>query len=185
MKNILTISILIFASCGKMTSDGIRIYTIPEGKHYSKGIKGEEMESNTIYYRAMFKPNCKYFINSVDSMDLNKRLIGFVDCNSTVHRNSARFGDRAVNDMVEITTYVYNDQERLPEKPITFVNYDEWFYCAIGFTADEYIFSVNGIEVTETRTNKCDRGIHEFLYSYQGGNIAAQHEMTILIEMLD
>ena len=107
MKFLLFILIPIALFSCKKFEDGYRIFTIKEGKHYSKhGIESSKV--NSLKFEAIFDESAMYStIDSINQFDFNK-LYGLSD-GSGHHDNSARFGWRWLNDSIQIFTYVYND----------------------------------------------------------------------------
>jgi hypothetical protein len=122
----------------------------------------------------MFDSSC-----AVKTDDLNK-LMGFVDCNSSVHVQSARIGWRYNGNKIELWTYIYFDAKRITNR-IAEVDLNEWFDCEIGFTKQTYFFSVNGVDAFEPRSNICTSGFYFILQPYFGGNDPAPQDVNVFV----
>lgn len=112
------------------------------------------------------------------------KLMGFSDCNSLHHQNSARFAWQWFNDRLEIYAYCYVNSIRM-EEFIGTVNLNEENLYEIAMTANEYVFYLNGQRVTRIkRGDVCDKGVYYMLYPYFGGSIPAPHNVRIDVSIL-
>ena len=173
--------IALLVSCEEPLENDYRYYVIPKGKH-DGSFKMQSLQSHKLQFNAMFDQTAIYESQiPVNQHDINK-LMGFSDCNSHHHENSARFGWRWLNDSLEIHAYVYNDGERSSEY-IGIVELNETFAYEISMNRDYYVFSLEGSEpVHMERTNGCTKGLYYMLFPYFGGNETAPHDILIKIQ---
>ncbi len=105
--------------------------------------------------------------------------MGFSDCNSLHHQNSARFAWQWFNDRLEIYAYCYVNSIRM-ENFIGTVNLNEENLYEIILTDNEYVFYMNGQRITAIkRGDVCSKGVYYMLYPYFGGSIPAPHNVRI------
>jgi len=115
--------------------------------------------------------------------DINKLWgIGFV----YHHKNSARFGWRAMGKIIEIHTYCYVDGKRVSEKLIE-CQPNEWLELDLDVFKDRYQFKAKNID-GERALKNIEKGKTSFLqlftyklFPYFGGNNPAPHNMGITI----
>lgn len=173
---------VIFASCEDAMDDYFEVFTLPEGKH-SNGIKAQALQTNTLKFIAIFDESAVYQTEiSENQYDLNK-LLGFADCNSHHHQNSARFAWRWLEEKLEIYAYAYVDGVRITV-PIGNVAILEPVHYELSMTKEEYVFWVEGFETVAIRRNApCRRGMFYMLFPYFGGNEVAPQDITIRIKI--
>jgi hypothetical protein len=158
--------------------DGLTVYTIPKQAHYSVPRKIEAVTRLPLQFHVKFDSSAIY---DNDSDDINK-LYGFTDCNSTIHKNSARFGWRWHNDKLELWAYTYADGKR-DYQFISDVPINEWLSCRISCTEEFYYFEVdNSPWIVMKRGTTCETGMYLLSYPYFGGNLPAPHDITIAIK---
>ncbi|MEP1094102.1 MAG: hypothetical protein ABJG78_03280 [Cyclobacteriaceae bacterium] len=180
----LTIAATLFAltSCEREYNEPYENFTLPEGKH-DKGIKAQSLQSSTLRFEAIFDQSAIYQTQIVENQhDINK-LLGFSDCNSFHHGNSARLGWRWLDGQLEIHAYAYVNGERIIEFVGT-VALDMSNSYQIKMTDDAYIFYLEGFDPVEIkRGNHCDKGLYYMLFPYFGGDEVAPHDILIQIRI--
>lgn len=188
MKNskIFTLSLLLFAivsACEQPWEEPFKIYTMKKGKHEST-FKVTSLQSEALVFKAKFDETAKYKTQTEENQhDLNK-LMGFSDCNSLHHANSARFGWRWLNDTLEIHAYCYVNGQRTSQY-IGAVEIGQEAYYSLQVTNDQYIFNLNEEEVvTIDRGDVCNVGIYYMLWPYFGGDETAPHDVHVYIRTL-
>ena len=166
--------LLVFGGC---FDDYAVVYKMARGEHYSTPRVFQTVDGNPFNFYATFDETALY----EGSDDINK-LYGFSDCNSTVHDNSTRFGWRPNKDKISIFSYVYCNGKRTFTY-ITDVTLNKKTRYSISMGKD-YVFTVNGVSVTENRCNNCNTGVYSLLQPYFGGNSPAPHDIYIKITQL-
>lgn len=182
---VVSASVAIFVLFGcEPAVDPSRQFLIRKGDHYSSPKMVESMESNVLLFDAKFNETAVYSLgdNSVQS-DVNK-LMGFCDCNSQVHENSARFGWRWFNGQLEIRAYCYVNSVRV-DQLIGVVDLNVYNRFRLERTENAYVFTLNGQEpVSIQRGNTCNTGVYMKLWPYFGGHLAAPQDVVINIKTL-
>ena len=179
MKNLTLYIALLLFGCEQPWDFNER-YFIAKGTH-SSGIKAEFLQSSVLGFYATFDSSAIYTSRTeVNQWDTNK-LMGFADCNSYHHDNSARFGWRWLEGQLDIMVYAYVDGDRVIEK-IGEARIGEPSYYEIQLTNSEYIFYFNNKTINVTRNNDCNKGGYYMLYPYFGGDEVAPHDITIYIK---
>lgn len=159
--------------------DYYEVYSIPEGKHEST-YKIQLLQSSSLKFKAKFDHSAEYISHTVeDQLDTHK-LLGFSDCNSHHHENSARFGWRWVDGNIEIMVYCYANGVRFIEK-IGESSLNEENDYLIEVNEYAYIFTYNKVSIEVTRGDTCEKGFYYMLYPYFGGNEVAPHQIDIMI----
>jgi hypothetical protein len=160
-------------------ADLSRTFLIRKGEHYSTPRLIETLTSNELSFQAKFNSSAIYTFDDRGLQDSKNKLMGFADCNSQHHQNSARFSWQWYNDHLEIHAYCYVDGER-KEKFVGVVDLDEYHEYTIRVEETQYVFTLdNGLPVYIERAHKCDKGIYYMLWPYFGGSLAAPHDVTI------
>jgi hypothetical protein len=161
---------------------GLTTYTIPAGEHYCTESGYRKMNVSSIKFRALFDKSAVYETKAKENQaDINK-LYGVSDCGTSHQINSARFGWVWNNNRLEIWAYTYTDGQR-QFRFVDTVSLNEFHQYEITFTDSSYIFKVNNNTVELPRSCKNAADGYK-LYPYFGGNEAAPHKVTILIEDL-
>lgn len=163
----------------------VREFVIRAGEHYASPRLMETTKVKKVTFLATFDESARYaFADESQQADINK-LMGFSDCATHHHENSARFGWRWFNEQLEIHAYCYVDSVRVHELVGTVDIGDENRY-EITATSDAYEFFINGeMKATIARTQTCEEGLNYMLYPYFGGTVSAPHDVRIKIQMLD
>jgi hypothetical protein len=179
---IILLLITVMISCEDATPG--RTFLIKQGEHYAthKGI--EALQSNTLTFYATFDYTAVYDLGD-NALQTNKnKLMGFSDCNSMHHQNSARFAWQWYGGRLEIYAYCYVNGARV-EKYIGTVAIGSRNRYSIRCLQNHYEFSLNGEEVvTIQRGDTCDKGLYYMLWPYFGGSIPAPHDITLSIERI-
>jgi hypothetical protein len=175
---------LSFLSSGcEEQADLSRVFLIKEGDHYASPRLVQSMQSNTLTFRATFNETAIYEFKESGFQDSKNKLLGFSDCNSLHHENSARFAWQWYNNQLEIFAYCYVGGERF-EKFIGTINLHEENRYQLKITTQDYVFQLNDHEpVTISRRNVCDTGIYYMLWPYFGGSLSAPHDISLLIKL--
>lgn len=162
----------------------IRSFLIKKGEHYATTRVVESLQSNVLSFQARFDESAIYHFDEQGFQDSKNKLLGFSDCNSLHHENSARFSWQWYNDQLEVWAYCYVNSERV-EQFVGVVEINELNNYEISLTADAYVFRLNGEEpVRITRGNVCDKGVYYMLWPYFGGTLPAPHDVRIDIKIL-
>lgn len=184
MYRILLISLL-FISCQDHLDTWVT-YKIKKGSH-NAGISSAEKlvrsvkDGRHMHFSARFSEGTLY--EPVDD-DLNK-LYGFVDCNSSVHRNSARFAWRHDGEgSIEIFAYVYREGERVIKPMGETHQYISDDY-EIWAKNDWYRFKFNNKWDSIERFQSCEKGLRVRLWPYFGGSTTSPNDMYIMIKEYD
>ncbi|WP_420577662.1 hypothetical protein [Ekhidna sp.] len=176
---IVALAIMLFA-CEPALEDPYENFIIPAGKH-DNGWKMQSLQSKTLNFTAIFDQSAIYeTVTTENQHDINK-LMGFSDCNSMHHENSARFGWRWLAGKLEIHAYAYVNGERITEY-IGDVELDEPTSYQLQITDDHYVFYLQGYDpVRIKREATCSKGLYYMLFPYFGGDEVAPHNILIQI----
>ena len=162
----------------------IRSFLIKKGEHYATTRVVESLQSNVLSFKARFDESAIYHFDEQGFQDCKNKLLGFSDCNSMHHENSARFAWQWYNDQLEVWAYCYVNSERV-EQFVGVVDINELNNYEISLTSNEYVFRLNGKEpVRISRGNVCDKGVYYMLWPYFGGTLPAPHDVHIDIKIL-
>lgn len=173
-----------FFSCEEK-EELFRQFVIPAGEHYSTTRLVQSLQSDNLLFEARFDASARYDFQDAGFQDSKNKLLGFSDCNSLHHENSARFAWQWFNNQLEIYAYCYVNGQRV-EKFIGVVNIDELNRYELTLTDDLYIFQLNSNEpVSIERGNVCRTGIYYMLWPYFGGTLPAPHDVSIQLQILD
>jgi len=163
----------------------VRMYFIPEGEHYPTTRMVQTLQSDNLLFEAKFDASARYQFEETDFQDSKNKLLGFADCNSLHHQNSARFAWQWFNNSLEIYAYCYVNGQR-EEKFIGVVNIDELNRYELIVTDDHYIFQLNSNEpVSIERGDVCRNGVYYMLWPYFGGTLPAPHDVSIQLQILN
>lgn len=179
---ILLTAIVLFASCEE-EADLSRTFVIKQGEHYSTPRLVQSLQSNTLNFRATFNETAIYDFGDTGFQSSKNKLLGFSDCNSLHHDNSARFAWQWFQGQLEIFAYCYVNGER-KEKFIGAVELHQENRYQLQVTEDSYIFQLNDQEPTYiTRGASCDKGLYYMLWPYFGGSIPAPHDVYVSVRI--
>jgi hypothetical protein len=162
----------------------IRTFTIQKDEHYSTPKLVESLQASRLVFVAEFDNSAIYSLSDPSQQSNKNKLLGFSECNSMHHQNSARFGWQWLNGQLEIFAYCYVDGQRV-EKFIGTVPLNTMNRYEIQIKENSYVFSLNEYDaVTIPRTNdRCDRGFYYMLWPYFGGTLPAPHNINIQISI--
>lgn len=170
--------ILLSFGCEEPMEEPLEIFRIQKGKHYSDQRHVESLQSNVLQFKAKFDESARYIFDDQSFQDSKNKLLGFSDCNSLHHVNSARFAWQWFNNRIEIYAYCYINNERT-EKFLGTTSPGETLSYRIEMTDDAYVFYFRDNLTVITRESSCKRGIYLMLWPYFGGQLAAPHDITI------
>jgi hypothetical protein len=162
----------------------VRKFTIQKGKHYSTERLVESLQGSTLSFSARFDNTAVYDLQDIALQTNKNKLLGFSDCNSLHHENSARFAWQWFNNKLEIYAYCYVNSKRV-EKFIGTAELNSFSDYKIECTATEYVFYLNNESpVRIARASSCRYGLYYMLWPYFGGSVPAPHDVNIEIKML-
>lgn len=178
-----TISLCLFSSCAKTTSDGFTEYIIRQGNHYAEGNIPKLISNTALHFMAKFDSSCIYTtINPDNSGDINK-LYGFSDCGNGHQESSARVGWVWNGQVVELYAYCYAGGIRSSRK-IGAVAIGEVKELAIAVNGNQYVFICDGQQTVMTRYCNTPAYNGYQLYPYFGGDETAPHDIHVFIKEL-
>jgi hypothetical protein len=175
------LSLLVF-NC-EPEADLYRHFIVREGEHYSSPRVVETLKSEKLSFEAIFRPSCQYLFEESGYQDSKNKLLGFADCNSLHHENSARFGWQWLHDQLEIYAYCYVNGERV-EKFVGVAAIGEVNHFEIQVLQNEYVFTFNNEPpVAIARGSVCNTGVYYMLWPYFGGTLAAPHDVHLSLKI--
>jgi hypothetical protein len=161
-----------------------RTFTIKEGEHYSTPRLTESLQSNVLEFEAMFDNSAIYNLGEQSLQSNKNKLLGFSDCNSLHHENSARFAWQWYNDRLEIFAYTYVNGER-QEAFIGVVELNQFNHFRLTINDGYYLFQLNGEKsVKMERVSTCNTGLYYKLWPYFGGSVPAPKDVHIAIRSI-
>ena len=162
--------------------DPTRQFMIRKGGHYASPTLSETMQSEKLVFEARFNESAIYDFNDLSIQSDKNKLMGFCDCNSLPHENSARFAWQWFNNRLEIFAYCYMNGNR-QEQFIGAVQLNQFNHFELEPNGNEYIFRLNNQPpVAMQRGSSCNTGIYFKLWPYFGGHVAAPHDVVIDIK---
>jgi hypothetical protein len=165
-------------------ADLYRHFVIRQGEHYAFPRVVETLQSSRLTFLAKFDASCKYIFDEKGFQDSKNKLLGFSDCNSLHHENSARFAWQWMNDRLEIFAYCYVNGQRV-EEFIGVVEPEQENRYELSIQNNQYIFKLNDQEpVRINRGSACNTGVHYMLWPYFGGTLPAPHDVHLSIKMI-
>ncbi|CAN5319376.1 hypothetical protein BH23BAC1_BH23BAC1_34820 [soil metagenome] len=160
-------------------------YHIKAGKHLST-LQLATFDGTELRFLAEFNNSAIYQTkDTVNQGDINK-LMGFSDCNSQHHGNSARFGWSwdDYHQQLKIYAYAYKDGT-IQKKYIKPVELNTIYEYRIRIERRKYQFILDGEMVELGRGCTNTRGmLRYYLFPYFGGDEKAPHDITIRIKEL-
>lgn len=181
---ILVIGILMLAfaiSCHSFEPE-YEYFTIKKGEHYAT-YRSQLLQSNSLSFYCKFDESAIYTTQTEENQWDTNKLMGFSDCNTFHHVNSARFGWRWVEERLEIIVYCYVDSQVIIEKIGDAQLNKEHFY-QINLHEDKYEFIFDDEVMEIGRAGDCQTGTYYMLFPYFGGDEVAPHDITIGIKFL-
>jgi len=164
-------------------ADLYRHFVIKEGEHYASPRVVETLKSNNLSFTAKFDPSCQYLFENQGFQDSKNKLLGFADCSSLHHENSARFSWQWLHDQLEIYAYCYVNGVRV-EQFVGVVAIGEENHFEIKLLDTQYVFTLNNEQpVVIERGTTCNTGVYYMLWPYFGGTLPAPHDVHLSIKM--
>lgn len=177
------LSLLVFVSC-EPEADLYRHFTIQKGDHFANPRVVESLQASRLVFEAKFDESSVYHFEEEGFQDSKNKLLGFSDCNSMHHENSARFAWQWYNEQLEIYAYCYVNGLRV-EEFIGVVNLYETNRYEIEITSEQYVFRLNNGEPHYIqRGNVCNSGLYYMCWPYFGGTLPAPHDVRIAIKTM-
>jgi hypothetical protein len=181
---LLTAFVLLLAQGCEPEVEPFRTFVTRKGEHYAHPRVVESLQSRTLAFDAMFNETAIYNFGDPALQSNKNKLLGFSDCNSLHHENSARFAWQWFNERLEVYAYCYANGERI-EKFVGVVDLNEFNHCRIEISDDHYTFTLNNEPPVYIKRGKtCERGVYYMLWPYFGGHIPAPHDVVIKIRMI-
>lgn len=180
---LLTVFVLLLAQGCEPEEESNRMFVTRRGEHFAHPRVVESLQSRTLAFNAMFNETAIYDFGDPALQSNKNKLLGFSDCNSLHHENSARFAWQWFNERLEVYAYCYVNGERV-EKFVGVVNLNEFNHYRIEIGEDHYTFVLNDEPpVYIKRGNTSESGVYYMLWPYFGGHIPAPHDVQIFIRV--
>jgi len=155
-------------------------YKISKGNHEIDNNSVGIFNGNELKFQAIFDSTCIYkTVIPGNQNDINK-LLGFSDCNSQHHENSARFGWNWRENALRIYAYVYVAGQR-QEKELGTVELGKSASFQLSTSSNTYVFVFNGNTTIMPRHCSGGLGIAYKLLPYFGGDEVAPQDIKIKI----
>lgn len=171
---------LFLLGCEPDYPEPYEVFVIPKGSH-DAGWKPELLHSSSLKFEVIFDESAIYTSELAENQWDTNKLLGFSDCNSAHHDNSARFGWRWLDDQLEIIAYCYVNGVVIIE-PLAAVPLNEPSQYELALLPEVYRFTLNGKVHDVKRDAPCNTGVYYKLWPYFGGNEVAPHDITIKIK---
>jgi hypothetical protein len=179
---VLSFFILLGAGACEDCVEPSRTFIIRKGDHFSSTRVSESLQSDVLEFDAMFDSTAIYDLGDDALQSSKNKLLGFSDCNSLHHENSARFAWQWLNNRLEIYAYTYVNATR-QEAFIGVVKIGQFNRYVLSVQKDYYQFQLNnGNPVNMPRGHVCNQGIYYKLWPYFGGSVPAPHDVHIVIK---
>jgi hypothetical protein len=156
-------------------------YVIKKGNHFAEQSRVVVLSGNGVNCKVMFDSTAVYSTTAANNQgDVNK-LIGFSDCNTDHHENSARLGWAWSGKELVVYVYAYSNGIRAIRKLST-VDIRKIFSCSVTAGENQYYFTVAG--KTDSLARHCRGGTFSRykLFPYFGGDETAPHDINIFIK---
>jgi hypothetical protein len=184
IKPVLAFFIILGVAACEESLEPTRTFVIRKGDHFSSTRVSESLQSNVLEFYAMFDSTAIYDLGDRALQSNKNKLLGFSDCNSLHHENSARFAWQWFNNSLEIYAYCYVNGERV-EQYIGTVGIGEKNKYAIRCMPDHYAFTLNDQDIVKiARGNTCENGFYYILWPYFGGALPAPHDISIVMQRI-
>lgn len=159
-------------------------FLIRTGEHYASPRLVEQFSAGKLAFKAKFDESAMYDLGDPSLQSNHNKLMGFSDCNSQHHVNSARFAWRWYNNELQIWAYCYVDSARIEEFVATVSLNKEYLY-EIAVTPTSYVFYLDEERKVEVpKAQICGEGLSYMLYPYFGGTVPAPRDVRIEIQLL-
>lgn len=164
--------------------DDFITYKISKGNHEIDNNSNGLFTASELKFQAIFDSTCIYQTTDAGNQyDINK-LVGFSDCNSLHHQNSARFGWNWRENALNIYAYIYVDGQRQEQQLGTLALGQKGSFKLTTLN-NTYIFTFNGAQTIMPRHCADGRGVSYKLLPYFGGDEVAPHDMYIKIRYIE
>ena len=158
------------------------VYTIRQGQHYCDQNSIKAVTTSEMKFMAKFDNSAIYqTILPENQYDINK-LWGFSEGFDNQY-NSARIGWSWNEGALRLYAYSYNRGVRQYQE-ITPVTIGSEISCSIKIWGDAYIYTVNGVVVTQPRGLSTAQASGFQQYPYFGGDETAPHTISIQLKNL-
>ena len=184
MKRLFLLLLLgVFFGCEPEWEEPFEVFLLPKGKHTS-GYPVQMLQSSTLNATVYFDESAKYECNTEENQWDTNKLIGFSDCNSHHHENSARFGWRWLDSQLELLAYCYVDGETIIQELDT-IPLNTQTEIEIRLLTDSYDFYISNEKLASIpRSAKtCKTGAYYMLFPYFGGDETAPHDISIYLRL--
>lgn len=162
--------------------DLVHHFVIRSGEHYASPRMTESLQRHKLAFEARFDSSAIYDFRDKALQSNKNKLMGFADCNSVHHENSARFAWQWYNNRLEIYAYCYVNGER-KEAFVGTAELNRYHKFELSMEDDFYVFRLNQeAAVYIKRGNVCRSGIYYKMWPYFGGSIPAPHDVHISIK---
>ena len=159
-------------------------YKISKGNHEIDNNSNGLFTGSELKFQAIFDSTCIYQTTDPgNQFDINK-LLGFSDCSSQHHENSARFGWNWKENALHIYAYIYVAGQR-QEKELGTVELGKTASFRLGTLHDTYVFVFNGNTTIMPRHCSGGLGIAYKLLPFFGGDEVAPHDIKIKIRNIE
>jgi hypothetical protein len=164
-------------------ADLFKTFIIQKGEHYANPRVVQTLQSSTLNFDAKFDQSAMYIFDEEGFQNSKNKLLGFSDCNSLHHENSARFAWQWYNNQPEIWAYCYVNGSRV-EKFIGVAALNKVESYSLSIKGDDYVFQfADNPPVRIERGNVCARGVYYMLWPYFGGSLPAPHTVKIEVKI--
>ena len=182
IKPVLALFIILGVTACEDSLKPTRTFVIRKGDHFSSTHVSECLQSNVLEFDAMFDSTAVYDLGDPALQSNKNKLLGFSDCNSLHHENSARFAWQWFNDRLEVYAYTYVNGSR-HESFIGVVKIGQFNRYVLSIHKDYYQFQLNNEEpLNMPRGSVCERGMYYKLWPYFGGSVPAPHDIHIVVK---
>lgn len=159
-------------------------YKISKGNHEIDNNSNGLFTGNEMKFQAIFDSTCIYkTVDPGNQFDINK-LMGFSDCSSQHHENSARFGWNWKENALHIYAYIYVSGQR-QEKELGTAELGKTASFKLSTLNNTYIFVYNGNTTIMPRHCSGGLGIAYKLLPYFGGDEVAPQDIKIKIRNIE
>jgi len=158
------------------------IFTIPKNAHYSTHRFLTYFTDNRTDFSFKFDQSAEYDLGNSNQSDINK-LFGFAEKSSVnIHKHSARFGWRWIDNSLQILGYAYTEGER-KSLLLGTAEIDETYSASIIAHENRYEFIFKEESYFIVR-NGAFSSLRKYLsYPYFGGDEIAPHEIRITLTL--
>src|SRR5690349_2885552 len=142
IKSVLAFFIVLGVAACEDRLEPTRTFIIRKGEHFSSTRVSESLQSSLLEFDAMFDNTAIYNLGDPALQSNKNKLLGFSDCNSLHHDNSARFAWQWYNNSLEIYAYTYVNGSR-EEAFIGVVEINRFNRYRLSIHDEYYLFQLN------------------------------------------